>query len=327
MDLEVRESPILDVQLNIDPITTRMVKGQGQVDRFAADLMFRRATVPAWQFQYVQYGTERLQQYDGVERGMRAAIRHADFKVTTLSDVLKRYSFSTLRDVDEIGNAHPLYRLRATAASFARDIVDLHMELQFATLVQTTTSYGTSHDIPIGAGDEWNDATPGSSFADVSAAAALITAKTGIRKGLLDVVISDSTYLAVESEVAFRDHLFAIGIRGVTESVIATYWGVNSVQVVNPIYVDDDGAVQPIYADELFMFYNGGGGRGVQTLDAMSSRGLVWGATANYRGGVANTPWLDRKTTSWWFPWTDYVKHVVINPNSAARITNTNADV
>jgi hypothetical protein len=324
--MEVRATPIIDVQLGVDPITTRFVKGQGQVDRLVGPLLFPDATVPAWQFKYIQYGHEIMQKHLGVERGMRAEIRHADFEVQTLTDKLVRYSFATLRDVDEIGNAVPQYNLRGQAAAFAREIVNLEIERVKRDLADATASYAASHVITIGAGDEWNDATPGDSFVDISAACDLITAATGVRKGLLSVFLPDSSYRAVEEEVKFRDHLFANGIRGTSAEVVATYWGVREVIVANPIEMQDDDTPAPLYGDNAYVWFRGNPGPG-QTLDAVSARRLVWGGTATYNGGVANTPFLDQKTTSWWFPWTDYAKPLILNTGSAAKIINTNANV
>lgn len=314
-----RETPIEMVQLGIDPIVTSIVKGQVQVDQFSGYALFPRVTVPAWKFSYVVEGDEALRSYDGVERAMRAPIVHGDQAVSVEDKTLKRYSFRSGRDVDEIANAGFGYDLQAAAARFAKNVVDLAIERKQRDLAVATSSYASGHVLTIAGGSEWDQAA-GDVFTDVDTQASLITAKIGVRKGFLKVRMADSAFRAALADDKFREMSFRQGIVPTNEAALATYLGVMSVEVMNPIEVDDTGAIGQLYGDVTIIYYDGGNVQGAPLLGANLRQ--AWGATANWNGGVANVRFPDEARTTWWWPWTDYALPFILNTKSAALIKN-----
>ncbi len=310
------ESHLDNVQLNVDPIVTDLVLGQPGPGEMPGARILKNVTAPAWNFQYRQNDKNRLKRYD-TERGMRQPIKTADFRYSMVSASLKRFSFGTLRDVDEIQNAHPSLGLREACSRFAKTIVDMDLERRRRDLLVTGANYDSGNTLAIASGSEWNTAG-GDSKSDIRSMLAVISGKTGLRYNQIGVFLPDSSLQA-----ALEDPIFIATRSNWTadtadEMALQRYWGSGPVWSMNPVEVDDADDVQPMYGDVAILYYNSGVS-GVDTMDG----DLTFGVDFTWNGGVASKPFYDEKHTSWMFPWTAYDYPAIVTNFSGALITNT----
>lgn len=316
------ENPIVNVQLGTDPMVTQLVLGQPQAVRFPGMEILRPISVDAWTFKYTVYGKEHLGHFD-TRRGMRAPIRHTDWKVSTVTEGLERYSFSTVRDQDELNNAAPSLAVRERSATLSRRIVEMDIERKIRDLLlDSTTGYAANHIITLGAGNEWDDATNGDSKASIRTLSKQIAVDTGLQPADMHVFLPMAALEAAKDDPTF----LAIRANWTSdisdEMALAKYWGVGRVWSANPVEIDtsspDD--VVAMYGDTAIVYYPGDAA-GYDTTYG----DLHFGATFKWNKGVASTPWYDNKTTSWYFPWTDYAKEAVTNYLCGGLVLNTSS--
>jgi hypothetical protein len=312
-----RETPIEALQLGVDPVVTALVQQQPQIDALPGNLILPPVTVGSWAYTYIKGGDESLQRYDGVERGMRSDIRHSDTRIDRAQRKLRRFSFMSGLDVDEIANSNFGYDVQAAAAGLSKSVVDLAIERVQRDLIIASTSYTTT-PITIAGGSEWDQAA-GDVYSDVQTAAADILALTGLRPGLLTLSMSVSAFNAALQDDKFRESTFRQGIVAANEGSLAMYLGVKEVRVFGPIE-RVAGVTTALYGDIAILHYTGGVVPGAP-LAGMNNR-LVWGVTAKWNGGTASTRFYNPENTSWWWPWNDYADPFILNPDSAVLIKN-----
>lgn len=309
------EAHLDNVQLNIDPIVTDLVLGQPGPGEMPGARILKPVTTSAWNFQYRQNDLNRLKRYD-TERGMRQPIKTGDFRYSMVSASLKRFSFGTLRDVDELLNAHPSLGLREACGRFSKTIVDMDLERRRRDLLVTAGNYDSGNTLAISAGSEWNSAG-GDSKSDVRSMLAVISGKTGLRYNQISVFLSDTSLQAALEDPIFNATRSNWTADTADEQALQRYWGSGPVWSMNPVEADDDGVVSPMYGDVAILYYNSGVA-GVDTMDG----DLTFGCDFRYNGGVASKPFYNDLVTSWMFPWTAYDYPAITTNFSGALITN-----
>lgn len=308
-------TPLDNYTLDQDPLVTALVLGTPQLRTMPSEQILRPIGVDQVTFKWQSYGVERLRAYD-TERALRADIKHADWKVSYASDSLKRYSMSVPKDTAEMANAHPNVRVREVSSRMARDIVKLNIERIAASLLTTVTTYPASHRLALAAGSEFN-AAGGDSNASMQTVIEAICDDTGLQPNDLKVFLPNKSYRAALQDPVFR------AIRGYQTtqvanlSTLADYWGVGEVFTGNVRVASDADVVSDLYGDVAILFYPGAGAAFDTTYGD-----LTFGATFSWNRGMALEPWYEPKSTTWYFPWEEWVKHNVINGYCAGIITN-----
>lgn len=310
------EAHLENVQLNIDPIVTDLVLGQPGPGVMPGERILKPISTQAWNFQYRQNDKERLKRFD-TERGMRQPYKTADFRYTMVSAALKRFSFATLRDVDELTNAHPSLGLREACGRFSKTIVDMDLERRRRDLLVASGSYDSGNTLAIGSGSEWNTAG-GDSRTDIRSMLAVISGKTGLTYKQISVFLSDASLQAALDDPLFNAARSNYTTDTADEAALQRYWGSGPVWSANPVEVTDAGVVTPMYGDVAILYYNSGVS-GVDTMDG----DLTFGASFNWNGGVASKPFYKEDITSWMFPWTAYNYPAITTDFAGALITNT----
>lgn len=309
------ENPLDAYTLGQDPLVTSLVLGTPQLRQMPSRQILKPIGVDSITFKWFGYGVERLKAYD-TERALRAEIRHSDWTATTNTDSLKRYSWSVPKDVAELANSHPSLRVAELSARMARDIVMLNIEMLAATLLTTVTNYPVSHRLALGAGSEF-DAAGGDSNASIQTIVDAICDDTGLQPMDLQVFLPNKSYRAALQDPVFR------AIRGYqttqigNAATLAEYWGVGGVFTGNIRTADEDNAVSDLYGDVAIVFYPGMGADYDTTYGDQQ-----FGATFSWNKGMALERWFDPKTTTWYFPWEEWVKHGIINSSCGGIITN-----
>lgn len=307
-------NPMSDVQMGIDPVLTDIVLGTPQVAAYPGSQILRPITAPAFTFSYNSFGNERFEAID-TERAMRAPIKHGEFRATQETGRLKRFSFGTLRDQDELSNAHPSYGLMEKCAAYSRSIVETDIERRRRDLLVTAANYDTGNTLAIGAGSEW-DAAGGDSKADVTAMVNMIASKTGLQPSQLEVFLGFEALQAAKMDPVFNAVRGNYDANMPTVGALQAYWGTGRVWSANPIDVTN-GVVSFMYGDVAIIYYPGDA-----SLYDTSWGDLTFGVDFTWNRGVASKPFYLDQHTSWFFPWTNYSNPAIINNTAGALITN-----
>jgi hypothetical protein len=312
--------PFTDAR-QVSPIITALVLGQPALPG-AADLFFPRVPVPAPVFQLRQYDLSEFVAAE-TQRAFSAPYKFEEMTGVLKEASLKRYSFAGRADVDQIKIAtgvggDPKFQMRR--AAIGKRKVDLTREVLAADILSATGTYPAGHTLAISAGSEWN-AAGGDSQTDISTASDAILSKTAAARDTLYVGLSSSAFNAALQDPVFKAQRVYTSAAFPGEEDLRRYWGVAKVFHFNPIRSASPaiGTVPTsIYSDIAIVY--------VPTLDAPNfdaeNGGMVFGAGFSWNTGVANVPFYDNMTSSWYYPWTDWFDLEVISNGSGFLITN-----
>lgn len=311
-----RDALIDKVQLNVNPVVTSLVLGTPRRRTMPGMRLLRPVSVDSVNFQYVTFDNKHLQDVDA-ERAMRAEITSIDWDATTASAKLRRFTKKVKKDKDEIRNAHPSLRIQELSALMARRTVEMSMEKVIRDVVIDTTpgnTYASGHIFNLTNG--FDDPVNGDSKTAVRTAAATISADTGAQIGELSVYLPEISFNAAVDDPLFLEKRGNFSTVLPTAADLAAYWGVKEVWTANPVQASGTG-IAAMYSDIAVVYFDGVG----QDFDTEYGE-LVWGVSFKLNGGVALEAWYDNNTSSWNFPWEDWLLPKITNPKAAALLTN-----
>lgn len=312
------ENPLINVQLQNDPTITALVLGTPQDLRLPGELILQPIKVDAWQFKWTRLGNEHLEQID-TERGLRAPIKHGDWKASVETDILRRFSFRILKDQDELTNAEPTLNIRERSALLARRIVRLDIERRRRALLLNTASYPGANVKTIASGSEWNTAN-GDSKSDVREVVSAIVTSTGVMPDEIQCWLSLASFEAAKADPVYMAIRSNWTDTMPDEAALAKYWGIGKITVSNPVELKADKTVGSMYGDCALFWWSGAG----SAWDTEYGD-FRFGGTFGWNRGVASAPYYDNTTTSWSFPWTDYANPKIITPGAGGLILNCSA--
>lgn len=314
--LRALENPITNVQL-IDPVITDLVLGQPVQRRYPGERILPRKMAPAYRFGYRRNDNSHIVHHN-TERPMRSPIRLGDQEEEKDTATLRRFSFGTLRDVDEIVNASSELRIREKSAAFGRRIVNLDIEYRRSIMLQDPASYAVANVLAIPAGLEW-DSGNGDMRANIRTVLSALQASTGIPWDEWTGWASGSTFHAMLQDSVFLSQRANYSTDTPDAGALARFVGMKEIWTSTPMIAPTkSSAAVPMYGDVFIIYYDGG----AQDLDAEFGD-IVFGHTFSWNGGVASTPFYDDIRTSWVFPWTDYALPLLLSANAGGLITNT----
>lgn len=303
------------------PLTAAVVLGQQAVISSVADRILPPILEPKKTFEYLTYGNEHLQREE-TSRGPRAPYGHSDFTVTKQSVTTSRHGWSAVADEDAIGNADPTIRFGMKKARWAQRVVQLDLEFEVRDLLVLTGTYDAGNSLTIGAGAEWNDATPGDMLADVQSMMVQICNKIGVQFGDLHAFMPRATLESALANVAFldrRQHILGATRPNVEE--LRVYFGLGNLFTENLIGLDTAAtSVAALYGDDMIIYYPGDEPR-FDTEYGEARFGVRW----SQNDGVVREPFFERKNTTWVWPFDRSWFVDVTNNQAGAIIKNTAA--
>lgn len=317
---------VQNYQIGIDVPITDLVLGQPRLRMMLGEKIFRPIEVPALRFSYTEYGLEGFEVKDAL-RGMRAKIQHSDFVLDQIPEKLKRYSWASLADRDEIGNADAFanaqgldLRVRRKYTSLAQMIVDVSIEQERADIVLAAASYSQSTpDLDLTMGTAWND-TGGDSRTAVRAQASALAAANGVQIEDIKAFITHETLEAAQDDPTWLAKRANFDDKTPTVGQLADYWGIGGVEVGDAYRTDDGATVVSMYGDICVLRVD------VPTADYDVTEGRLDSFcrfTWSRFGGVALESWFEKFYTSHVFPWEEYETAATVNVTAAAIIRGT----
>jgi hypothetical protein len=324
---------IANFQFGIDVPVTELIVGQPRLASPLGAELFRPVGARTVSFKYPKFGLERFGVKDA-KRPMRSKFQASELRADDGTGKLERYGWTALLDRDELDNADAAdsalslnLRIREKHQRLARDLVDLSVEADRATVALAAGSYSQSSpdlDVTISGGSEWNHSTGGDSFASLWAVAELLAATNGVSVADLDVYLTH-----VSLRAAFQDPVFraARNVGGATEvpsvDELRRYWGVRRVIVGDGYKQDSAGTgIESLYGDVAI----------IRVSTALTGYDLDAGNLDSFcrfywqqfgpEGRAMQNIWIAERT-SWAFPWEHWEEPLTVNTKAAAIIRNT----
>jgi len=303
------------------PLLTSLVLGQ-PTRPGAADIFFPRVPVPSPVFEFRQYDNAEIVPVE-TSRAFSAPYKTKTAGGRLLTAALQRHSFAGMADIDQFKisksfGGDPLFQARQ--AAIGKRIVDLTREIKASEVLTNTATYPAGHTLALASGSEWN-AAGGDSQGDITTAADAILSKTAAGREELMVGLSSSALNAALADPVFKASRVYTNSAFPSVRDLAAYWGVKEVRSFNPVAAasQEVGSVPaPIYGDVAIVF--------VPMFDPanydLTTGTMVFGAGFTWNTGVANVPFYDDKTSSWYYPWTDWFDFEVISGGAGFLITN-----
>lgn len=305
--------------------------GQPSPIRYLGDDLFR--PIPAaWNFQYYKYGVEN-RALKSAERPMRAVIQASDARIDSVTGKLRRYTWASVYDMDEIAIANEAARavglplnIQAKGARDARMIVNLAVEKARSVVALASASYSSSPDLDdtLASGSEWDDPTNGDSRTSIRSMASRIAAANNVQIENIDVYLTHASFEAAQNDPVLLAKLqYTGGAITPDAATLAKYWGVGNVFVGDAHYNTTGalGAMTSMYGDVAILRVS----RDLPQYD--TTEGALDSFVAFQWSGPSGplAPWLEEENSSWYFPYQAYEQAVTVNTAACGIIRNCKA--
>jgi len=314
-------------QFQIEPALTNLVLGVPRPLGFPGLEILRPWQVPAWEYRWTTFGSERHAVKDA-KRGPSAQIKHSTFGIATTSGKQERYSWKYGFDLDQFSAADQRLGIAEKCAANARSIVEMAMEWERADLLTTAATYPAANRLAIGAGDEWDDTTPGDPRDHVRTVVDAVADANGLDDEEISVFLPREVYRAAIADADFitfkRNQTTGLGgnaftVKAQNLQLLASYWEVGKVWTANMRYQNTAGVMVPMYGDVAIVYYDGDM---VSQAWDISQGQYEFGRTAMWNRGIAQAPYMEEDTTTRWYPWHGYQEPLITNSALAGIITN-----
>lgn len=305
--------------------------GQPNPMRYLGDDLFR--VVPAaWNFQYYTFGVENRSLKDA-ERAMKAMIQASDSRIDSVTGKLRRYTWASMYDQDEIGIANEAARtvglpldLQAKGARDSRSLVMLAVEKARSVVALASATYSSSPDLDdtLAGGSEWDDPTNGDSRTSIRSMASRIAAANNVQIENIDVYLTHAAYEAAQNDPVLLAKIQYTG--GAITPAVATlqaYWGVGKVFVGDAFYNTTGalGAMTSLYGEVAILRVS----RELPQYDTSEGAldSFVAFQWASPMGPLA--PYFVNENTTWYFPFQHYEQAVTVNTSASGIVRNVKA--
>jgi hypothetical protein len=314
-------------QLGINTPITGLVIGQPRRRVMLGAKLFRFVPAPNIRFSYTEHGLEAFVVKDA-RRPMRSRIQYSHAVLDQIPDSLERFSWASLLDQAELGNAGAFdaamglnSMVQRKHATLAQRIVEIAIEKERSTVALAAASYSQSApdlDVTLSGGSEFNHSTGGDAKAAIRALASVLAAANGVGIMDVDVYMTRASFEAAQDDPVYNTRRGNFATDVPSEQELATYYGVNSVVVGDAEVTTDGLTVASLYGDVTILRINVPGG----DYDTSEGQGDSFCEFAANQLGVALEPWFENSITSWANPWEQWTAPRQVSTTAAAIIRN-----
>jgi hypothetical protein len=178
-------------------------------------------------------------------------------KYTRSNPSLSQVTFSTFErgheaplDDDVKNNADSQLALDKEFSGYATSKVALQFEKDAATLAQTSGSYASGHTVTLSGTNQWSDLTNSNPIGNVETGKETIRSKIGRYPDTIVMNAAVRSKLVQHSQIISRlTNVQRTGTGDISDSLLASIFGVNRILVANPIEITSAEGVTDTYAD------------------------------------------------------------------------------
>lgn len=297
----------------VDPVLTEVARGYRNA-AYVGALLFPYVPVSARGGKIIQFGKESFKLYQ-TARTPGSDVAVAQFGYSGDPYALTDHALSGLVPIEHLEEAEavPGIDLGSGAVTFARDIIDLRLEVEQATTARTAGSYAATNKATLSGDSQWS-AAASDPIAAVEAAKEAVRASTGMRPNTM--IVGPKVMAALKNHAAIVERIKYTGRDVATPELLASLFGLQRFAVGDAVYQDADGTMKDVWGKDAVLGYT--------NLASMANMGApTYGYTYRLRNyPVAEVPWLDRSKESWLYPVRDAVSPVIAGADAGYLFTN-----
>lgn len=308
----------------IDPILTTHARGWRTPDIMrVGSLLFPRAPIQMRGAKIIKFGKEAFRKYNSIRSGSentkRIRVGYSSDSVSLVEHRLE--GLVTRKQLDESAGV-PGVSLGMRAINVPLDAIAREIELEQATIAQSTANYDANHKLALSGTDRWDDYTNSNPGADMDDAHEAIRATTG-RKGNL-LVLGPLVKRKLRRHPKILGHFYTgapNGAQSVSDQQLAEYFDVRQVVCGDEVWLPetstDDDPFTDVWGKNAVLAY----------VPSISGDGDIevpsFGYTYFLEGyPMVEQPYYDNNITSWAYPVTDEVKAVLTGMGAGFLFTS-----
>lgn len=232
----------------VDPILTTHARGWKTPDVMrVGNILFPRASIPKRGAKIVKFGKEAFRKYNTLRAaGANTKRVQVGYSADTVS--LKEHALEGLvpRAYLEESAGIPGANLGIRAINVPLDAIAREIEIEQATIAQSTSNYDSNHKLALSGTDRWDDYTNSDPGVDVDAAHQAIRSTTGRRANVMVVGPLVKDKLVRHPKIVGHFYTGAqAGAQSVSDEQLARYFKVRMVATGDEVWLpetatDDD---------------------------------------------------------------------------------------
>lgn len=286
----------------VDPVLTEVARGYSN-PAFVGSGLFPYVPVGVRGGKIVQFGKEAFRLYN-TARAPGAQVAVAQFGYSGLNYALNDHAIAGLVPIEHLEDASvvPGMDLGSAAVLFAKNSINLRLEVEQAAIARTAASYAVGNKATLSGTSQWSHASsfPIQAIEDAKEA---IRLQVGVRPNTL--VIGAKVFAALKQHATIVDRIKYTSREVATPELLASLFGLDRVLVGDAVSQDADGNMQDVWGKDAILAYT-------NTAPLASMGAPSYGYTYRLRNyPVAEMPWLDRDIESWKYPVRDSVAPVI----------------
>ncbi|HEL7676540.1 TPA: major capsid protein [Stenotrophomonas maltophilia] len=281
----------------IDPILTTHAQGYlrpGNVGRF----LFPIATVRSYGGQILEFGKESFRRYN-TKRAPGSATKRITFGYAGKPYAITPAGLEALVPDENQNDAAqvPGLDLASDAVDVVLDTHELAHEYECAELARDASKYDNDHKVTLAGSNIWT-ADGSDPTQDIGKAKNAVRGSIGVRPNT--VLLSASSFAALESNKSIIDRLKYTGRDSVTAELLAKLWNVQNVYVGEAVGAsgqDDD--LSDVWGNDVIVAYVAPPTGGNSRSNARPSYGYTYSITGM---PLVRKPYRDENARSWVYP-------------------------
>ncbi|MDT7934399.1 MAG: major capsid protein [Sphingomonadaceae bacterium] len=258
-----------------DPVLTEHARGYTNAD-FVGERVFPRVDMPTRAAKRIIFGKEHFRRYN-VERAPGGQIRTITFGLASATVSLTQRALGCVvpREWVEEAQNVPQLNLQLDAVDVTMQVVSLEKEISIANVVRDATRYANANKTVLSGASQWSQSTS-TPQKDV------LTAQDGVRAAIgrrpQCIVMGGKVYSALRYHPSVRDYFKYTSTEVITESMLATYFGVSEVIVGDGVYTTDGGTTMfDIWGGDVVLFFKAPARTNGRRSMAMPGFGYLYG--------------------------------------------------
>ncbi len=297
----------------IDPILTTQARGWRTPDIMrVGSVLFPRASIPKRGANIVKFGKEAFRKYNSIRSGSenikRVRVGYTADTVSLVEHALE--GVVTRKQLDESAGI-PAANLGMRAINVPLDAIAREIEIEQATIAQSTANYDSNHKLALTGTDRWDDYTNSDPGVDVDAAHQAIRATTGRRGNVLVVGPLVKDVLVRHPKIVGHFYTGAqAGAQEVTDEQLARYFKVRQVYSGDEVWLPETSTDSDPFTDVW------GKNAVLAYVPSVSGDGDIEVPSYGYSYFLEGYPlveqaYYENNITSWVYPVFDEVKPVL----------------
>lgn len=293
----------------VDPILTNHVRGYRN-KRFVGRIIAPRVGILTRAAKRIEFNKDSFKKMQ-LRRAPGATIPRVQFGYSSEPVALYQEALAGQLPIENQQEAAqvPGIDLGMKTSESTMDLILLQEEIQTAAMVTDAANYGANNKVALAGADKWTDAASKPKTV-VNDAKEVIRAATGVYPNV--GILSPRAFNALDENAQVRDQFKYTGSQSITKEMLARFFGLETVEVGEAIYVDEDGTTKDCWDNCMVL-----GFAHPAANPGMPSFAYTYGLEGY---PLAEQPYYDRDTRSWVYPVIDERRAYIVGSDAGFLI-------